>query len=177
MKNSIYIVLVFTLIACAQPQPRKPIVKKTSSFLKESIERNKIINKVEENIFKDLIKADSINTYITSPNGFWYYYTKRDTISTILPVRGDKVIYEYQINNVNGELIYSIEELGIRDYLVDKQELITGLQDGLKLMKQGEEVTFLFPSYKAYGYSGYKNINGNQPLIYKVKLKEILKEN
>jgi len=173
MKNKIYTLLLFIIVACAQPQPRKPIVKKTSTFLNESIERNKAINKAEENIFKNLMEADSLNTYIASSNGFWYYYNKRDSVNTRLPVRGDEVVYEYQINNVNGELIYSKEELGERNYLVDKQELITGLQDGLKLMKQGEEVTFLFPSHKAYGYSGYQNITGNQPLIYKVNLKEI----
>ena len=173
MKNKIYILLLLVIIACAQPQPRKPVVKKTSTFLTESIERNKAINKAEENIFKSLMEADSLNTYIVSSNGFWYYYNKIDTVATRLPVRGDEVVYEYQINNVNGDLIYSKEELGVRNYLVDKQELITGLQDGLKLMKEGEEVTFLFPSHKAYGYSGYKNITGNQPLIYKVKLKEI----
>ena len=105
MKNKLYALVLFMIIACAQPQPRKPIVKKTSSFLKESIERNKAINKAEENIFKNLIEADSINTYITSPNGFWYYYNKRDTISTKLPVRGDEVVYEYQINNVENEVI------------------------------------------------------------------------
>lgn len=174
MKNKIYTLLLLVIIACAQPQPRKPVVKKTSTFLNESIERNKAINKAEENIFKSLMKADSLNTYIASSNGFWYYYNKRDNVKTRLPVRGDEVVYEYQINNVNGDLIYSKEELGIRKYLVDKQELITGLQDGLKLMKEGEEVIFLFPSHKAYGYSGYKNITGNQPLIYKVKLKEII---
>jgi gliding motility-associated peptidyl-prolyl isomerase len=174
MKNKIYTLLLLVVIACAQPQPRKPIVKKTSTFLNESIERNKAINKAEENIFKSLMKADSLNTYIASSNGFWYYYNKKDTVETRLPVRGDELVYEYQINNVNGDLIYSKEELGVRNYLVDKQELITGLQDGLKLMKEGEEVTFLFPSHKAYGYSGYKNITGNQPLIYKVKLKEII---
>ena len=174
MKNKIYTLLLLVIIACAQPQPRKPIVKKTSTFLNESIERNKAINKAEENIFKSLMKVDSLNTYIASSNGFWYYYNKRDTVETRFPVRGDEIVYEYQINNVNGELIYSKEELGVRNYLVDKQELITGLQDGLKLMKVDEEVTFLFPSHKAYGYAGYKNITGNQPLIYKVKVKEII---
>ena len=177
MKNKIYTLLLLVIIACAQPQPRKPVVKKTSTFLNESIERNKAINKVEENIFRSIMKADSLNTYIASSNGFWYCYTKRDTVETKLPVRGDEVIYEYEINDVNGDIIYSKEELGVRNYLVDKQELITGLQDGLKLMKAGEEVTFLFPSHKAYGYSGYKNILGNQPLIYKVKLKEIIVTN
>jgi len=174
MKYSIYLLLILLMISCAEPKPRKPVVQKTTTFLKESIERNKKINKFEENRFLALIKKDSVNDYITSPNGFWYYYNIKDSISTKLPVRGDQVIFEYEIKNLADEIIYSKEELGERDYLVDKQELTTGLQDGIKLMKQGEEVTFLFPSYKAYGYSGYKKIASNQSLIYKVYLKKII---
>ncbi len=59
--------------------------------------------------------------------------------------------------------------------MVDKEELIAGLQDGFKLMKEGEVITFLFPSYKAYGYTGHDKIKPNQPLIYTVQLLKINK--
>jgi gliding motility-associated peptidyl-prolyl isomerase len=90
------------------------------------------------------------------------------------PVKGDEVVYTYEIRDVNDQILYTKEELGERNYLVDRQELISGLQDGLKLMKEGEEVVFLFPSHKAYGYSGYQKIAGNQPLIYTIELIKIL---
>ena len=45
-------------------------------------------------------------------------------------------------------------------------------------MNEGDEVTFLFPSHKLYGYIGDKNkIDINQPLIYKVQLIKINKKN
>ena len=54
------------------------------------------------------------------------------------------------------------------------QDLISGLRDGLKLMKEGETVTFLFPSYKAYGYYGIENKLGtNVPVQSRVTLKSI----
>jgi FKBP-type peptidyl-prolyl cis-trans isomerase len=44
-------------------------------------------------------------------------------------------------------------------------------------MKQGEMVTFLFPSYQAYGYYGDDNkIGTNIPLIAEVTLNTITKE-
>ena len=50
-------------------------------------------------------------------------------------------------------------------YYVDQQELFSGLREGLKLMKEGESVTFIFPSQKAYGYYGDDNkIGSNVPL-------------
>ena len=45
-------------------------------------------------------------------------------------------------------------------------------------MKQGEIVTFLLPSNKAFGATGLQNVIApNQALIIKVKLKQILNNN
>ena len=47
----------------------------------------------------------------------------------------------------------------------------SGLREGLKLMKEGESITFIFPSQKAYGYYGDENkIGRNVPLICEVSL-------
>lgn len=167
-------ILIVFFLSCDNPTPRKPVVRKSSTFLKQSIQRNKVINKQEEDAFLQLIANDTSNQYISSSSGFWYYYISRDSTSNKLPGTGDEVFYSYEIKDINGDVLYTIEELGERSYLVDKQELITGLQDGLKLMKEGEIVTFLFPSHKAYGYSGYKKIGTNQPLIYTVTVNKIV---
>jgi FKBP-type peptidyl-prolyl cis-trans isomerase len=48
---------------------------------------------------------------------------------------------------------------------------MAGLREGLKLMKEGESITFIFPSQKAYGYYGdQKNIGSNVPLVCDVTL-------
>ena len=175
MKNKLIIpILIVFFVSCDNPTPRKPVVRKSSTFLKESIQRNKVINKQEEDALLQLMASDSTNHYISSSSGFWYCYISKDSTSTKLPETGDEVFYSYEIKDIYGEVLYTIDELGERSYLVDKQELITGLQDGLKLMKEGEIVTFLFPSYKAYGYSGYKKIGTNQPLIYTVTVNKIV---
>ena len=178
MKNKLTIlILIVFFVSCDKPTPRKPVVRKSSTFLKESIQRNKVINKLEEEAFLQLMANDSTNHYISSANGFWYYYLSKDSTSSKLPDTGDEVFYSYEIKDINNDLLYSKDELGVRSYLVDKQELITGLQDGLKLMKEGETITFLFPSHKAYGYSGYKKIGTNQPLIYTVTVNKIVFNN
>lgn len=175
-RNILLISIIVLLVGCSEPTPRKPISRKTSTFLKESIERNKAINKLEEEELQCLIATDSTNTYISSEFGFWFYYKVKDSVTTILPVKGDEMVYEYKIDNIYDEPIYSKEDLGERTYVVDKQELISGMEEGLKLLKEGEEVVFLFPSHKAYGYSGYKKIGGNQPLKYTVKVNKITRK-
>jgi len=175
MKNKLYFLfLALLIIACSKPEPRKPIVRKTSSFMRESVERNKALNKLEEKLILQKIESDSAHVYAVSPHGFWYYYVEKDSVNTLFPVKGDEVLFSYEIKDLKDSIIYSKEELGDKNYLVDQEDLISGLQEGIKLMKEGEVVTFLFPSYKAYGYSGFEKINSNQPLIYTVHLKKII---
>ena len=178
MKNRILFLGIFILlVSCSQPEARKPIVRKTSSFLSESIERNKELNSFEEELFKNKMNKDSIHEYKNSEFGFWYTYDVKDSLQTDIPEKGDEVIYTYEVKNFQDKTIYSYEEIGNKNYLVDQEELITGLQEGIKLMKEGEVITFLFPSHMAFGYTGSGKIQSNQPLIYQVHLKEIINKN
>jgi len=93
-----------------------------------------------------------------------------------MPKTGDVVEFTYNIKDFYGNVILTEDENGLQNYLVDqsKQELISGVREGLKLMKEGEKVTFLFPSYKAYGYYGLeKKIGTNLPVQSTVTLHSI----
>ena len=118
--------------------------------------------------------------YITSNSGFWYYYNIQDTIKIQKPSYGDRIKFTHDIKHLNGTIILSENEIGQLDYIVDQsnQDLISGLRDGVKLMKEGETITFLFPSYKAYGYYGIKNkLGANVPIQCTVTLNNINQTN
>ena len=77
----------------------------------------------------------------------------------------------------NDRTIYSEEDIKTQNYAMDQEELFSGLREGLKLMKAGETITFLFPSDKAYGYYGDQNkIGVNTPIICKVTINTITKK-
>lgn len=178
MNKTVFAIIAFVfIISCANPEPRKPIKRKTGSFMKESVDRNKNLNKLEKELLQIKMQNDSTNIYYTSANGFWYFYNKKDSLNTKLPVKGDEVVFSYEIRTLNDSILYSKQELGDKRYLVDKEELISGLQDAIKLMHKGEVVTFLFPSHKAFGYTGNNRVYPNEPLIYTVHLKEIINKN
>jgi len=174
-KQLFWMAMGLFFIGCSGPEARKPIVRKTSSFMRESIERNKALNQLENEMLQRKMALDSLRTYISSEHGFWYAYGKKDSLSSYQPNKGDEVFYRHEIRDLRDSVLYSFDELGLRSYLVDRQELITGLQQGIKLMREGEEVTFLFPSHMAYGYTGTDRIGPNAPLIYQVELIKINK--
>lgn len=173
-KLTIVTCVLLAFISCKTPEPRKPISSKTGSFIDASVERNKKLNAHEEAIINKVIEKQD-KDFIASETGFWYYYnTKAEIDSLQTPSFGDIINYNFEIKNLNGNLIYSKEDLKTRTYAMDKQELFTGLREGLKLMKTGETITFIFPSQKAFGYYGDENkIGRNTPLICEVTVNSI----
>ena len=152
-----------------------PETVQSGSFLKESAERNKKLNEKEKKIIQQIIKNNPDKEYIASESGFWYYYNNKVESDTIQPEFGDVVDFRFSVSDIHGNEIYKDQS---KTYVMDKQELFTGLREGLKLMKPEESITFIFPSQKAYGYYGDDNkIGTNIPLICEVKLNTITQEN
>ncbi|KAB1067687.1 gliding motility-associated peptidyl-prolyl isomerase GldI [Tamlana haliotis] len=174
MHKLLLIALALVAFGCKMPEPRKPVSVKSGSFIDASVERNKKLNAREHATIEKILNQEG-QEYLASDSGFWYYYnTKIEVDSLETPDLGDLVNYNYNVKTLNGKLIYSAEELKTQNYTMDKEELFTGLREGLKLMKTGETVTFYFPSQKAYGYYGDENrIGSNIPLICQVTVNSI----
>ncbi len=174
---SIFSILIFS---CKSPEARRPIKSQSGSFIEESAVRNKKIYDDEKEYIANMIAQDSTKNYFSSEKGFWYYYNVRDTTSLEKPDFGDIVKFTYDIKELDGDIILTEEENGIQQYKVDQsnQELISGVRDGIKLMKVGERVTFLFPSYKAFGYYGIeKKLGTNIPVQSTITLLSIKQSN
>src|SRR5690554_398005 len=178
MKKLVYLMAILGLmIACKQPEPRMPITYSSGTFIKESVERNKNLVQNEEKIIQELIEKDINSKYYQSDLGFWYKYHVANTADSITPKKGDVVQLEFEIFDIDHELIYNKEETAPKIYAVDKQEIMVGLRHAVKLMHKGETVSFVFPSHMGYGYLGDKEkIGTNVPLICKVTLIDIKPE-
>lgn len=174
MKKCLLLLMVLLLVSCKTPDARRPVSQTTESFIDQSIEHNKKLVAYEEGLIQKIIEKDTLNNYLTSNNGFWYYYRTKKIHDTITPGFGDRVVFNYNIQHLDGTPIYTTEEIDTRAYVIDKENLFTGLREGLKLMKAGETITFLFPSHKAFGYYGdNKKIGVNVPIKSTVTLKSI----
>ena len=155
MKNSLaFIFLILCCTACVNSVARRPISQKTATVLSHTIEQKKELIATENAFIESFMARDTSAVYQTSPFGFWYSYNKRIRAAGRVPVEGDLVAFEYAIYDLYNNIIYSKEELGIKKYTIDREDFIPGLQEGLKLMKVGETVTFIIPSHRAFGVVG-----------------------
>jgi gliding motility-associated peptidyl-prolyl isomerase len=178
-----FLLLGIMITSCSQQQARRPVSHSSGTFMKESVERNKKLVANEETQIDSIIKSNPQIKYIASDKGYWYHYDMEVTTDSIRPKRGDVAFFDYEIKDLQGNIIYTQAELKPQVYYVDKQNIMMGLRDGIKLMNEGEKITFLFPSHMGFGYHGDNNrIGTNQPLICTVTLNDIkpegqLKEN
>lgn len=182
MKSIRYIILSCLLClgftACKEHQEaRHPVSRASGVFMKKSIERNKKLVASEEDQIKALMKKNPSISYFASTKGYWYSYDTKNTTDTLTPKKGDVAFFNYELKDLNGTIIYSEVELRPQVYRVDKQDIMMGLRDGIKLMRKNEKVNFFFPSHIAYGYHGdNKKIGVNQPLICTVTLNDFKPE-
>ena len=174
MRHYSILIIVFSLIACKEPQARKPVSVKSGTFLQNSVERTKKRLQQENTVILDYMKKDSANKYINSNKGFWYTYIKQDTLTTI-PSYGDQITYSYSISDLNNNSVYTIDDIGEQTYYIDQEDdIIEGFRQGLKLIKENEEIKYIFPSQLAYGYRGDgQRITANKPIVCTVLLHKI----
>jgi len=177
LKLSIYTLLfAVLLVSCKQhEEARRPISQASGTFMKKSVDRNKKLVANEEEVIKKIIKSNPKIKYYATRKGYWLYYDEKNTTDLSTPKKGDIAYFNLEVKDIDGKIIYSEADLGPQTYYVDKQEIMMGLRDGIKMMHKNETVTFLFPSHIAYGYHGdNKKIGTNQSLICTVTLRNFV---
>ncbi|OOV16321.1 gliding motility-associated peptidyl-prolyl isomerase GldI [Flavobacterium sp. LM4] len=177
IKLSVYTLLCTVLfVSCKHhEEARRPVSQASGTFMKKSADRNKKLVASEEDVIKNIIKNNPKVKYYATRKGYWLSYDERNLTDTQTPQKGDIAYFNLEIKDIEGKIIYSEAELGPQTYYVDKQDIMMGLRDGIKLMHKNETVTFLFPSHIAYGYHGdNKKIGTNESLICTVTLRNFV---
>lgn len=166
------------LFSCRETQARKPVSVSSSSSLKASIDRNKLILEREMAYFKEIIEEDSLQGFENSTNGFIYKYVHRHPEADSLS-EGDQIKVTYDVRHPDGRIIYSKAENGILSLKYNKEAaFFPGMRDALGMMREGDTLQAFFPSSLAYGYHGDNRlIRSNRPIFCEIVLLDIEKNN
>ena len=154
LKRIVFMLCALILIGCGQPEPRKPVQVKSGQFFKESVARSQELLAKEQERIKEVIAMDTTKAYVASDSGFWYAYERKDETGTYLLKTDDEVLLSYNIMHLNGDTIYTKAAIGPVPHAIDKSKLFPGLRNAVKLLKEGEQATFIFPSSLGFGYKG-----------------------
>tara|TARA_R110002167_G_scaffold58047_4_gene164789 strand:+ start:1314 stop:1889 length:576 start_codon:yes stop_codon:yes gene_type:complete len=177
LRHYIVLLTILFLAGCEGPEPRRPIGTKNLSSIQASVARGKALLAQEEKRMLEIITIDSLHHYEHSASGSWYYYQTKNDRGDYTPLPDDLVTLTYNIVGFENDTIYTQEEIGVLQYKVDKQELFPGMRHSVKLLKEHETATFLYPSSMAFGYHGDgAKIGVNVPLKSTVTILKVEKQ-
>lgn len=81
----------------------------------------------------------------------YYIYEQGDGES---PKADDIVQIEYKISLLDGTVCYKTEKDEYEELLLDKSDIETGIQEGIKKMKVGDKAKMIIPSHLGHGLLG-----------------------
>lgn len=150
--------------SCEENKP-----KNNTNYDKEKLlQINRHLLEEEEHLiesYTDRLQADVKKT----GTGLRYYLVSEGHGAQ--PKEGNTVRIQYKIKRLSGEVLYASEENSYKSFLIGKDEIESGIHEGLQLMKTGGKSNFIVPSHLAFGFSGDRNkIPPSTPLIYEIYL-------
>lgn len=80
-------------------------------------------------------------------------------------------VIAYQVHLLDGTLCYSTDSLGAEEFLVEMDDVESGLHEAVQLLRVGDKGKFIIPSHLAHGIAGDREkIPMRSPIIYDVEL-------
>ena len=104
-----------------------------------------------------------------TPSGLRYMIYKNGDGNDVKP--GDIVAIKYKINLLNGDLVGRSDSIAPFTVEIGRRAVVSGLEEGILLMKPGSHAKLILPSHLAYGLLCDKaNIPARAVLVYDVEL-------
>ena len=81
---------------------------------------------------------------------------------------------DYEIRLISGELCYSSQQTGPKEFRIGSGGVESGLEEGILLLHKGDRAKFILPSHLAFGLVGDQDkIPGRCTIIYDVHLLDL----
>ncbi len=162
------ILLLGCSISCEEKPQRQPIPV-SKSEMKNSMETaNRYLLNEEANDIANYIKRHGLEMNTTG-TGLRYQILKQGNGKRI--EKGEKVMLEYELGSIAGDLFYSSENDGVKTFVVGESGVETGLDEAMTYLHQGDVAKLIIPFHLAYGLHGDdRRIPEYATLVYTIKI-------
>lgn len=104
-----------------------------------------------------------------SETGLWYKIDKTGHGKTASD--GFQITLKYKVSLLDGTLCYSSDLLGPKKFTVGKGGVESGLEEGVKMLREGDRALFVLPPHLAAGLPGDGNkIPARSIIVYEVEV-------
>jgi FKBP-type peptidyl-prolyl cis-trans isomerase len=160
------VIFILSIISCNTNREAKRVDLKPA--VKDMTELNRYLVQKDREIIENYIERKNLSM-TESPTGLWYHIKNKGNGDFLADYY--KIAMNYECALLDGTQCYSSDSLGPKEIVLGKTKLEPGLDEGLRLLKQGAEALFILPPFLAYGLIGDGNkIPPRATIIYSVKI-------
>ena len=170
-----YIIFCFSLFlvftSCNNPDSNnQKVVKVQKKALQDQfVKANQLVVQKENDEMDYYARSHKMN-FVNTNSGLRYYVyeasAKGDSIKD-----GDQITIKYTVSLLDGTECYSSEKDGPKTFIVGHEDLESGIQKGVQLLKKGDKALIMIPSHLAHGLLGdMKKIPPQRAIVYDVQI-------
>jgi FKBP-type peptidyl-prolyl cis-trans isomerase len=162
------IILILDLSCSGNPgQEKAPAM--TQEEEKEMLLRiNKFLVRKDIDLIKSYAERRGWDMEVTESGLYFEIYEETDGTRA---EPGMHIRINYTLSLMDGTLCYSSEKDGEKKFQLGKSLEISGLEQGIELMRVGEKARFIMPPHLAYGLLGdEERIPARSIIVYEVEL-------
>lgn len=163
--------ILLMLASCIQAPEKENPPEITPEEEKEMMLRvNKFLVRKDIELIERYADRRGWDMEVTETGLFYDIYHPTEGI----PVEaGMRIRMDYRISLLDGTLCYSSDKDGPKEFQLGRSQEISGLEQGLEMMREGEKARFIIPPHLAYGLLGdEKRIPARSIIVYEVELLE-----
>lgn len=160
--------MLLALLSCEE-KPRKPIENITKSEMKSSMEKaNRYLLNEEEEDIDNYVRRHGL-TMVSTGTGLRFQIMKPGSERQV--EKGDKVVLEYELHSIAGDLIYSSQNEGPKVFVVGDGSVESGLDEAMGYLHYGDVAKLIIPFHLGYGLHGDDHgIPEYATLVYTIKI-------
>jgi len=161
------------MIVCSCNQSNRPVEQENKSTdVEESLVKiNKKLVKSEDEQIEDFLARYG---WEMSKTGTGLRYLIYELGSGIKAEKGKIAKVDFTISLLNGEVCYTSNPDGPKEFKIGQGGVESGLEEGILLLKEGDRAKFIIPSHLAFGLVGdLDKIPAKATVVYDLKLLEL----
>jgi FKBP-type peptidyl-prolyl cis-trans isomerase len=166
-----FILMSFLWLACSN-QSTDVVNKNIVSYRDDSVVMmNKQLLKIENQEITDFCNRYRWEMEQTS-TGLRYCFIKNGQGKSV--TEGTSVDLIIEVRLLTGEIVFKKDPVKFSTVVIGKRQLPAGLEEGILLMKTGDQCKFIIPSYLASGLPGdFENVPDKAVLVCDVELLKV----
>jgi FKBP-type peptidyl-prolyl cis-trans isomerase FkpA len=165
--TSFFCILLFQSCGDSHKKATKMNIQ-SKEFQDKLIDANKMYVKRESDEIDQYVAHKGWNM-VTTGTGLRYMITKKGTGPLAKIEQRAKV--NFKISLLDGTLCYSSDSTGAKEFLIGRDNVETGLHEGIQYMHVGDKAIMILPSHLAHGLIGDESrIPSHASVVYELEL-------